>query len=106
MQSCDMVDRASKDLFGTLHDATLETVTFDWPTGVVEVRLRTASGYVVLRAVAVERLSCPRLNPWGPSSSVNEVRASANAAGGQVVELEMQSGDLITVEAASFTLKP
>jgi hypothetical protein len=85
-----------------LHDATLETVSLDWRAGVAEVRLKSESGTVLLRASAVARLSCPRLYPWGPSSSVNEVRSLRTADGRAALEIEMQSGDVIAIEAASF----
>jgi hypothetical protein len=87
----------------SLHDATLEIVSLDWRGGVAEVRLKSASAVVVLRASAVTRLSCPRLHPWGPSSSVNEVRSSRIARGRYALEIEMQSGDVILIEAGSFT---
>ena len=89
--------------FSRLHDATLETIVLDWPNGVVEIRLKTVSGTVVLQASAVARLSCPRLHPWGSSSSVNEVRSALTSDSRRVVEIEMQSGDVIAIEAGSFT---
>jgi hypothetical protein len=89
----------------TLHDATLETIAFDWPNGVLEIRLKVASGTVVLRASAVARFSCPRLHPWGPSSSVNEVRSALTADGHAVVEIEMQSGDVLAIEGGTFTIE-
>jgi hypothetical protein len=56
-------------------------------------------------ASAVRRLSCGRQMPWGSSASINEVRGpTAVGDGVSVLEIEMQSGDLIRIEADAFTL--
>jgi hypothetical protein len=56
-----------------------------------------------LQAEGVSHLEVPRLNPWGPSVSVNEVRGpTTNANESQAIEIEMQSGDVIKITAKSF----
>jgi hypothetical protein len=60
-----------------LHDATLESFTLQWEEGVAHVRLSTGmngTGVVTLEASGVLRALCPRVFPWGPSDSVNEVK--------------------------------
>lgn len=98
------MDTERRDDF-TLHDATLETLSLDWATGRVEVVLRSASGIVILRASGVTHLVCPRLHPWGRSSSVNGVRGPRAKEGGFIVEIEMQSGDVIVILAGGFAIE-
>jgi len=92
-----------------LHDATLESLELLWPSGNVELRIRTGDSTHPLRLVAasaVRRIGCERRMPWGPSASINEVRGPAVADDGtSVLEIEMQSGDLLRIEAGAFTLR-
>jgi len=98
-----MADSQSEDL--GLHDATLEKLSLDWRSGHADVFLRAATGVVILRASGVTNLVCPRLHPWGRSSSVNEVRGPLAQNGHSILEIEMQSGDVIVIEAASFAVE-
>ncbi len=98
-----MAEKQTEDL--KLHDATLERLSLDWASGRAEVLLRTATGNVILRASGVTNLVCPRLHPWGPSSSVNEARGLRAGEGDSVLEIEMQSGDVIVIEATSFAIE-
>lgn len=53
-----------------------------------------------IEASGVTHLLCPRAHPWGPSVSINEARWRADSASGrQTLELEIQSGDTIVLEA-------
>jgi len=92
-----------------LHDATLESLELRWSSGEVVMRIRTGDATYPQRVVvasAVRRLGCDRQMPWGFSVSINEVRGPA-AAGDDVsmLEIEMQSGDLIRIEAGAFSLR-
>jgi hypothetical protein len=87
------------DTVPKLHDATLESRTLHWGEGVVHVRLSTdmnGAGVVILEASGVLRAVCPRVFPWGPSDSVNEVKLE-QVANGRLLSLEMQSGDVLEV---------
>ena len=54
----------------------------------------------------MRRLGCDRQPPWGFSVSINEVRGPAAAGDdASVLEIEMQSGDLIRIEAVAFSLR-
>ena len=94
--------------FADLHDATLRRLELDWVAG--ELRCRMTTGLVpghpvvTLIAVGVTRLSCPRTFPWGPSESVNTVTVEAQG-GGCLLQIEMQSGDLIEATAESVRLE-
>jgi hypothetical protein len=82
-----------------LHDATLETLTLNWEEGTIHLRLSTGAngaGIVILNANGVRGLICPRLFPWGSSDSVNEARLES-ITDGQLLSIEMQSGDLIQI---------
>lgn len=92
-----------------LHDAALVDLEYRWEDGRITVRLRTGhSSFREVRIVASggRRMECPRLSPWGPSVSVNEVRGpvALRDEDGSRLELEMQSGDVIVLEAATFRL--
>jgi hypothetical protein len=82
-----------------LHDATLELLVVDWSEGGVSVHFRIAGGTeVVLTAQGLRHLDLPRSEPWGPSGSVNRV-----AQGDDRLTIEMQSGDVVVIEAAAFS---
>jgi len=92
-----------------LHDATLVGLECSWESGDVTLRLRTglpATPRVDIRGLAGRLLLCPRRHPWGPSISVNEVRKPTRSSDntGWRLEIEMQSGDTIVVEAGEFQL--
>jgi len=92
-----------------LHDATLESMELRWSSGEVVLRIRTGAPTHPRREVvasAVRRLSCDRQMPWGFSVSINEVRGPVAAGDdASVLEIEMQSGDLIRIEAIAFSLR-
>ena len=91
-----------------LHDATLESIELRWSSGEVVVRIRTGDTtqhHRVLVASSVRRLQCDRQMPWGLSASINEIRGPTSAGDDVVLEIEMQSGDRIRIEAGAFTLR-
>lgn len=92
--------------WNALHDATLERVELVWASGEALVHLRADTGAVMIRALRTKRVECSRLEPWGSSVSVNEVRGPVTSpdGGGQRLELEMQSGDLLVLEADQLEL--
>lgn len=94
------------DLWSELHDATLESIQLDWPTGRVVLRVRTGSParpQVVITAAGTTELVCPRRHPWGASVSINEVRGPEPHDGGARLEIEMQSGDVLVLAAQMIT---
>ena len=94
--------------FADLHDATLDGLSLDWKTGVLRFMIRLESHQVThleLQAIELKRLSCPRLNEWGKSSFINEVRGPVVVNEGSIrLEIEMQSGDVIEIEATEVHL--
>lgn len=93
-----------------LHDARLLGFSMQWEAGILsldflimgedELDLR-----IVLRGVTT--IDCPREHPWGgPAPYVNEVlQPSAVPEQGDVLELEMQSGDILRFAFQSFELQ-
>lgn len=92
-----------------LHDATLVRLECRWEDGGITVHLRTGMPsfpHVRIEGIGGRRIDCPRLHPWGPSGSINEVRGPTPLPDGKGshLEIEMQSGDLIVLEAEGFML--
>ena len=92
-----------------LHDATLESLELRWSSGEAVIQIGTGDAthpQRVIVASAVRRLGCDRQMPWGFSVSINEVRGpTAVGDNASVLEIEMQSGDLIRIEAGAFSLR-
>ena len=89
-----------------MHEWVLISITYEWQSARVEISFDTYdSGIVSVIADGVVDLHVPQLKPWGPSIHVNEVREPRARIGKpRKLEIEMQSGDVITVVAASFVL--
>ena len=86
--------------FPDLHDATLDALALEWATGSAVAHLRAVGPGggrpVSLAWHGVTEFHAPRVQPWGPSGSVLEVRTPAPG----VTELVLQSGDVVRVRAA------
>jgi hypothetical protein len=93
------------ELWNRLHDATLVSVNFDWATGSTVIALRTGlpeAPSVAIMAEGTTILRFARKLPWGESVSINEVRGPAAHENGSRLEIEMQSGDVLELEALSM----
>jgi hypothetical protein len=93
-----------------LHDATLVQIQVLWQEARVVLQLKTGiAGYPEVQIVATSfrHVVCPRRLDWGPSMSINDVIGPTPLAdpGVSQVEIEMQSGDRVSIEAARFTLE-
>jgi len=89
-----------------MHEWILVSLFFEWETGSLTVIFDSHEhGLTSLIAEGVCELFVPRMSSWGPSVSVNSVEGPLNVANGrQRLEIEMQSGDTIKIEAKSFDL--
>ena len=90
-----------------LHDATLKTVNFRWEAGVVQLTLKigaAASDLAIVEAQGVTSLICPRLCPWGPSSSVNAATVE-ELTEAKLLRIEMQSGDVLEVRCVGVAVQ-
>lgn len=92
--------------WGRLHDATLNTITVIWKNGTVRLDLITGFAPVVFIFVEeLMQLIVPHVTPWGPSNSINDIHMIPTIEQeGQRLEIEMQSGDTIVIEAKRFTI--
>lgn len=89
-----------------LHDAILHKISLDWATGQAEVELETCERFdtpsrkINIVVTATTNLILPRKFPWGPSIHVNEVRGPYQKLEKKntILEIEMQSGDVIEFE--------
>jgi hypothetical protein len=86
-------------LQSNLHDATLQEVVCMWDSQ-VSILMRTLHRQVRIKAIGFTALVVPREAPWGRSVSVNEVRLVKTGSNQVRLEIEMQSGDTITVAAS------
>jgi hypothetical protein len=82
-----------------LHDATLINVEFDWANSVAFISLKLPDKNVVIKFSGCTNVNIPQENSWGKSVSVNKIRKS-----GLLFEIEMQSGDIISITSESFDL--
>ncbi|HEY1503303.1 MAG TPA: hypothetical protein VGF92_03330 [Stellaceae bacterium] len=91
-----------------MHDWTLLSILFEWKAGRVVLSFSThKAGVVELIAERVFELHVPQANDWGPSTHVNNVKGPLQGAAGRArLEIEMQSGDIIIIEATTFEFPP
>jgi hypothetical protein len=86
-----------------LHDAVLKSVQVDWEMKRCSFEVAaftqcgTDAGPRVLAFEGVRSVTIPHDEPWGPSSCINQFHAA-----GDQFRIEMQSGDVIELTAASF----
>lgn len=84
-----------------LHDATLVAVHLEWADGICIMTIRHSElSDCTLTFTGVSSLTLPRAQPWGPSPSIN----SASERNKGKYEIELQSGDLIKVDASEARL--
>jgi len=89
-----------------MHDWTLVGVDCDWATAVVRMRFETTDGPMTLIASGTSDLHVPLHTPWGRSVSVNTVISTAGPSSeSRSLRIEMQSGDVLSVEATSFEVR-
>ncbi len=86
-----------------LHDATLLAIEVDRARKSAEITFRQHPDRKVhLTASGARSVVIPHEAPWGPGISVNEGRQISAAEGQGSLEIEMQSGDVIRVDAEGF----
>jgi hypothetical protein len=88
-----------------VHDASLEKLLLDWAAGTCSAFMRgsvdAAGQDITVTWHGVTAVTVPRQLTWGPSVSVlNAARASDGS-----FELAMQSGDVIRIQAARWSVE-
>lgn len=94
-----------------LRNAVLEELRLDYRGGIVLVVFNTSSGEVHLKADGVFMVRAPRREPLGRSRSeyVHEVRGPGAIYSGSPavhVEVQLESGDVVEIEARQITIAP
>jgi hypothetical protein len=92
-------------MFPDMHDWSLIGTEFVWAVGRISVRLESPEGGKMLVASEASSLQASRQHPWGPSVSVNSFNVQSNGERSQTARFEMQSGDIIVIEAAAFSME-
>ncbi|HET9849138.1 MAG TPA: hypothetical protein VFR68_11350 [Candidatus Dormibacteraeota bacterium] len=91
--------------YQSLHDAKLIAVSFDWVKGVSFLQFEGDHRRWSLRAEGVKKMQFLRTFPWGRSSFVNDVFGPTDLPDGlQSLQIQVQSGDTIEVNAQLFDL--
>jgi hypothetical protein len=81
-----------------LHDSILNSIHLDWESGDLRVQIEGHDFDLAVLAYSLTSLECPRHHPWGPSFYIkNAILEDGN--GSESLTIEMQSGDLIKIEA-------
>lgn len=96
--------------FGTwaMHDGIFDEVRVNWSdrTAVLLVRLFLVQGERArrceIRCTSVRAIRVPHRDPWGPSVFINDHERSPEG----LYLIEMQSGDVIEIEADQVELIP
>ncbi|WP_166113669.1 hypothetical protein [Pseudoalteromonas sp. Z9A5] len=83
-----------------LHDATLINIEFDWANALTLVSFKLQLEKVVIKFSGCTNVCIPNENPWGQSVSVN-----TTSQDGDTFKIEMQSGDIISVNSSSFCVE-
>jgi hypothetical protein len=90
----------------SLHDWTLTKITLDWHQGQLLINLEDTNRMPkTIIAKGVRDLHIPRMNEWGPSNRINDVaEAGLQLSSNRSMQIEMQSGDVIRIEASELQL--
>ncbi len=84
----------------TLHDSTLKAIVLKWESAVCEIEISEAPLTIgKLTFSGVVSVLIPRRQEWGPSASIMRVHQILD---GQFA-IEMQSGDVLRIEASTVT---
>ncbi|GAB2538996.1 hypothetical protein [Rufibacter soli] len=92
--------------WNSLHDSSIKEISIDWERKILTIEISTTAlsfpeiRRALIKAENVTSLLCPMKSPWGKSESINEVKQI-----GEKLEIEMQSGDTIVIEATLFKLE-
>jgi hypothetical protein len=88
-----------------MHDWTLKSIQYEWEEARTVFIFESEDSINILVAQSASDLHIPQMNEWGRSVSVNKAIETVAANGTKKLTIEMQSGDTITVVAASFSLE-
>ena len=93
-----------------LHDSILRSISVDWESRVLQIFIGTnqisdwKGKDIVITCGQSTILHCEHLEPWGGSIYINEAKCENNNNGQISIQIEMQSGDIITIECQSIAV--
>jgi len=93
-----------------LHDASLLNFFLEWEKGKLTIELRFYDDQVasinLLKIIAINWITfnCPKKEEWGPSVSINQMNIKKLSKDIQHLSIEMQSGDIISIDAKEFLI--
>lgn len=88
-----------------MHDWTLKGIELKWGEGIATLLLEAESGDKFIIARGFVELIVPQRQEWGPSSSVMGSSGSTSCSDQQQrLEIEMQSGDVLTIVAREIEM--
>ena len=85
-----------------LHDAVLSSCHVTWEADRCDFLVHLVGGsahWLIFEGFTA--LQLPNEKPWGPSSSINEVRQTD----AQEFEIELQSGDVLRIKASLWIFR-
>lgn len=84
-----------------MHDWTLLSIHIDWPSGNARLEIKDPTSTIrILEIRELLQITVPRRNPWGESISINEsTQSTGEDTKVHKLSIEMQSGDVIQIEA-------
>lgn len=95
--------RDARAMKNDMHDWTLDLISMNWEAGDVVLELGMLGGGAAhLLCAGVTSLVVPRRLEWGMSVHVNECGALEQTRSGYKLAMEMQTGDVLEIEAARF----
>lgn len=87
------------------HDWVLESIEVEWMSRKVFIHVRGPNKKGAIECKGFSIVTVPREESWGPSESVYCLKQHKDdATSAQAVDIEMQSGDVISVVADEITL--
>lgn len=84
------------------HDWILDQITVEWDTGTVKINVFLENKCEIVIKHFVD-ITIPRRLPWGMSHYINSITTNKNLDN-WIMEIELQSGDLISIEGVNFSL--
>ncbi len=88
-----------------MHDWVISRIEIDWNEGVVDITFKTPFGDKNIVAIEFSEVNLPKREDWGPSNSVYKVGKPTQLENkNSKLSIEMQSGDVIVIEAKRIVL--
>src|SRR6266536_6440795 len=89
-----------------LRDVWFQGVNIDWPSATAAMQFEPEGDlddpYVRVVVRDLKEIRIPRAEPWGPSEYVYEARFVSRSPTLGEIQVEMQSGDVLTFVGGSF----